>query len=98
MDIQHRQQVKILPQQLIKRQQAPGIQNVRGFQETPLSVSNAAQVNSYPNSTLGNSWLNLGVELGADLPMFPGDGLDPLEGFDLPFWVGQDNYASWMGA
>jgi hypothetical protein len=48
--------------------------------------------------TLGNSWLELGMDLGADLPIYPGDGLDPLQGFDIPFWLGQDNYATWMGS
>lgn len=56
----------------------------------------ALQPSNFPEIMSGQSWLELGMDLEADLPMFPNNGVDPLQGFDIPFWMGQDNYAAWM--
>ncbi|ETI27667.1 hypothetical protein G647_00116 [Cladophialophora carrionii CBS 160.54] len=81
-------------------QQASSIHDVPASCETPALEANGAQTALYPDVMPGNSWLGLGIgmDLGTELPMFPNDGLDPLQGFDIPFWVGQDNYATWMGS
>ncbi|KAK5046909.1 hypothetical protein LTR84_007263 [Exophiala bonariae] len=38
------------------------------------------------------------MDLGpiSEMPPFSVDGLDPLQGFDIPFWMGHDNTAAWM--
>jgi hypothetical protein len=56
------------------------------------------QATAYPEPLAGGSWLDLGMDLEGDLPMFPSDGLDPLQGFDIPFWMGADNYTTYMGS
>ena len=65
--------------------------NPQKLPDGPRSVAVAVE------PTPGPSWLDLGMDLGADLPLFPNDGLDLLQGFDIPFWMGQDNYTTWMG-
>ena len=39
-------------------------------------------------------WSDTGI-LPKDIPPYSFDFNDPLQGFDIPFWVGQDNYVSW---
>ncbi|KAJ9657651.1 hypothetical protein H2198_004179 [Neophaeococcomyces mojaviensis] len=35
--------------------------------------------------------------LPADVPPLSFGPADPLQGFDIPFWLGEDNYLAWMG-
>lgn len=47
----------------------------------------------------GQPWPDFGsMDLGpiSEMPPFSVDGLDPLQGFDIPFWMGHDNTAAWM--
>ncbi|KAJ9608455.1 hypothetical protein H2200_007443 [Cladophialophora chaetospira] len=78
-------------------QPTSNLQDFRASHDTPLLDGPGDGV-FFPETMLGNSWLDLGMDLGPDLPIFPSGGLDPLQGFDIPFWVGQDNYATWMGS
>jgi hypothetical protein len=43
-----------------------------------------------------SSWPDASL-LPKDIPPYSFDALDPLQGFDIPFWVGQDNYSAWAG-
>ncbi len=74
--------------------------DTRASHDATSADTTGGQAVFYPEAMLGDSgsWLDLGMELGTDLPLFPNNGLDPLQGFDIPFWVGQDNYATWMGS
>ncbi len=41
--------------------------------------------------------LELGASLPVDVPAYHFNGMaDPFQGFDIPFWLGQDNYAGWL--
>lgn len=47
----------------------------------------------------GRPWPDFSnMDLGpiSEMPPFSVDGLDPLQGFDIPFWMGHDNTAAWM--
>lgn len=47
----------------------------------------------------GQPWPDFSsMDLGpiSEMPPFSVDGLDPLQGFDIPFWMGHDNTAAWM--
>lgn len=44
-----------------------------------------------------HQWWPNPVVLPKDIPPYSFDFTDPLQGFDIPFWVGQDNYVSWSG-
>lgn len=74
----------------------PNHRNTYGTSSFDLN-SVVLQPSDLPEVMSGQSWLELGMDLEADLPMFPNNGVDPLQGFDIPFWMGQDNYAAWMG-
>ena len=52
---------------------------------------------SMPDDDVGTSWPALNMNLGPDMPMFLDNGIDPLGGFDIPFWMEQDSCATWMG-
>ena len=44
-------------------------------------------------------WSNLerGAMMPVDVPAYQyNDAVDPFQGFDIPFWLGQDNYAGWL--
>ena len=85
-------------QALYQSRQGPTQQDVPAPQDTTTLDATGGQALFYPEAMLGNSWLDLGMDLRPDLSSFPNGGLDPLQGFDIPFWVGQDNYATWMGS
>jgi hypothetical protein len=49
------------------------------------------------SSAADDSLLNIEF-LPKDVPPFSFGDVDPFQGFDIPFWLGQDNYAAWMGS
>lgn len=57
------------------------------------------QATPFPETMSTKPWPDFAtMELGnvSEMPPFSLDGLDPLQGFDIPFWIGHDNTAAWM--
>jgi hypothetical protein len=62
-----------------------------GQQFLPFESDTSIQGSMYPQSQLGGSWLELGMSIETELPLVPFSGIDPFEGFDIPFWMEQEH-------
>lgn len=63
------------------------------------TASALPQASFFPDTMAGKPWPDFSsMDLGpvSEMPPFSVDGLDPLQGFDIPFWMGHDNTAAWM--
>ena len=70
--------------------------NSLSLQESNSASIQALEYDSFSEQMIGNLWPNLesvGLE-NAMAPILP-ENLDPLQEFDIPFWMDQDN-AAWM--
>jgi hypothetical protein len=68
-------------------------ENVQSFGNAPSFLYN--NVNTPVFDLGGTEWSNFiqaNETLGLDVSLPQGDGIDPYIGFDIPFWLGQDQY------
>ena len=97
-----------MPQNLASPEQYQHIGQV-GLTQSILNPANALMQQAFdfpPSMVFGDAGTSRALwsdpERGANLPMdVPAyqfnDMADPFQGFDIPFWLGQDNYAGWLG-
>jgi hypothetical protein len=72
-------------------------------EQTWSAATRFAQTPAASSLPLGNlqdqgntSWPDASL-LPKDIPPYSFDALDPLQGFDIPFWVNQDTFSAWAG-
>lgn len=64
---------------------------------SPVDCSGSSIQGLYPaESNVDLTWPSVNF-LPKDVPPMAFGGGDPFQGFDIPFWFGQDNYVAWMG-